>query len=65
MLFGAIALLCAANIFNLGADISAIWATAQLILGGNLKVYAVLFGLISIFLQIYVPTLVMCAISNG
>ena len=55
MLFGAIALLCAANIFNLGADISAIGAAAQLILGGNLKVYAALFGLISIFLQIYVP----------
>ncbi len=55
LLFGAIALLCAANIFNLGADIAAIGAAAQLILGGNLNVYAVVFGLLSIFFQIYVP----------
>jgi NRAMP (natural resistance-associated macrophage protein)-like metal ion transporter len=55
LLFGAVALLCAANIFNLGADIAAVGAAARLILRGNLYVYAVSFGLISVILQIYVP----------
>ena len=55
LLFGAVALLCAANIFNLGADIAADGAAAQLILGGNLNAYAVAFGLVSVVLQIYVP----------
>ncbi len=55
LLFGAVALLCAANIFNLGADIAAIGAAAQLLLGGNLNAYAVTFGLVSVFLQIYLP----------
>jgi len=55
LLFGAVALLCAANIFNLGADIAAIGAAAQLILGGNLNAYAIAFCLISVVLQIYVP----------
>src|SRR3984893_16100421 len=55
LLFGAVALLCAANIFNLGADIAAIGAAAQLILGGNLNAYAIAFGLVSVVLQIYVP----------
>ncbi|MGH9691781.1 MAG: NRAMP family divalent metal transporter [Candidatus Acidiferrales bacterium] len=55
LLFGAVALLCAANIFNLGADIAAIGAAAQLILGGSVNAYAIVFGLISVVLQIYVP----------
>ena len=55
LLFGAVALLCAANIFNLGADIAAIGAAAQLLLGGSLNAYAVTFGLVSVFLQIYLP----------
>jgi NRAMP (natural resistance-associated macrophage protein)-like metal ion transporter len=55
ILFGAVCLLCAANIFNLGADIAAIGAAAQLIFGGNLNAYAVVFGLVSVILQIYLP----------
>ena len=55
LLFGAVILLCAANIFNLGADVAAIGAAAQLVLGGNLNAYAVAFGLFSIFLQVYLP----------
>ena len=55
LLFGAVALLCAANIFNLGADIAAMGTAAQLILGGNLNAYAVAFGIVSVFLQIYLP----------
>ena len=40
VLYGVVLLLCAANIFNLGADISAMGAAAQLVFGGNLNVYA-------------------------
>jgi NRAMP (natural resistance-associated macrophage protein)-like metal ion transporter len=55
LLFSVVALLCVANIFNLGADIAAIGAAAQLVFGGNLNAYAVFFGISSIFLQIYIP----------
>lgn len=55
LLFGAVSLLCAANIFNLGADIAAIGAAAQLIFGGNVYTFAIGFGLMSVVLQIYVP----------
>lgn len=55
LLFGAITLLCIANTFNLGADIAAIGAAAQLVFGGNLNTYAFGFGLLSILLQIYLP----------
>jgi NRAMP (natural resistance-associated macrophage protein)-like metal ion transporter len=55
LLFGAVALLCTANIFNLGADITAIGAAAQLLLGGSINAYAVAFGLISVSVQIYLP----------
>ena len=48
LLLSAVGLLCAANIFNLGADIAAIGAAAQLILGGNLNAYAVVIGLLSV-----------------
>ena len=55
VLFAAVTLLCAANVFNLGADITAIGAAARLVFGGNLNVYAVGFGVLSIFLQVYLP----------
>ncbi len=48
-------LLCLANIFNLGADVAAMGAAAQLMVGGNSIVYSVVFGVISLLLQIYVP----------
>jgi Mn2+/Fe2+ NRAMP family transporter len=55
VLYGIVFLLSAANIFNLGADISAMGAAAQLILGGNINAYALLFGIASLLLQIAVP----------
>lgn len=54
-LFIAITLLCGANIFNLGADVAAIGAAAQLVFGGNLAAYAITVGLFSVVLQILVP----------
>jgi NRAMP (natural resistance-associated macrophage protein)-like metal ion transporter len=55
LLYGLVLLLCVANIFNLGADISAMGAAAQLVFGGSLTVYALAFGFASLLLQIFVP----------
>ena len=52
---GLVLLLCAANIFNLGADVAAMAAAIQLLVGGRLLLYAILFGTASLLLQIYVP----------
>jgi len=48
-------LLCLANICNLGADVSARAAASQLVAGGTVATYALLFGAVSLLLQIYVP----------
>jgi Mn2+/Fe2+ NRAMP family transporter len=40
---------------NLGADVSAMGAAAQLVFHGNLNAYAVLLGVASLLLQVYVP----------
>ena len=55
LLVSAILLLSLANVFNLGADIAAIGAASQLVFGGNLNAYAVVFGLLSLALQICLP----------
>jgi NRAMP (natural resistance-associated macrophage protein)-like metal ion transporter len=55
LLYSVVLLLCLANVFNLGADITAMGAAAQLVCGGNLNVYAVAFGLLSLVLQVYMP----------
>jgi NRAMP (natural resistance-associated macrophage protein)-like metal ion transporter len=55
ILYGIVMLLCAANVFNLGADISAMGAAAQLVCGGNLNAYALVFGVFSLLFQIYLP----------
>src|SRR5579871_3145308 len=47
-------LLCFANIFNIGADITAMGAAAQLVFHGPPNLYVVLFGAISLILQIRV-----------
>ena len=52
---GAVLLLCIANVFNLGADVSAMADVTRMVAGGNRIVYAVLFGGVSLLLQIYVP----------
>ncbi len=55
VLYGLVSLLCVANIFNLGADVTAMGAAAQLVFGGSLNVYALVFGLVSLILVVYVP----------
>jgi NRAMP (natural resistance-associated macrophage protein)-like metal ion transporter len=53
--FSVVALLCVANLFNLGADISAMGAAAQLVSGGSAVAYGALFGGLSLVLQIFIP----------
>jgi len=48
-------LLCIANLFNVGADILAMGSATQLVLGGSATLYAVVFGGLSLLLQIFVP----------
>jgi NRAMP (natural resistance-associated macrophage protein)-like metal ion transporter len=55
VLYGVVFLLSVANIFNLGADVTAMGAAAQLVFHGNLNAYAVFFGVASLLLQIFVP----------
>jgi NRAMP (natural resistance-associated macrophage protein)-like metal ion transporter len=54
MLYAIVTLLCVANVFNLGADIGAMGAAAQLLLGGSLIPYIIGFSVVSLLLQMYV-----------
>src|ERR1700683_4260289 len=55
ILYVVVMLLCVANIFNLGADITAMGAAAQLVFHGNVNAYAVIFGTASLLLQVFLP----------
>lgn len=50
-----VVLLLVSNIFNLGADISAMGSAARLIFGGPEKVFAVCFTIVSVTLQVFIP----------
>src|SRR5260370_38957064 len=52
---GLVLLLCVANIFNLGADVAAMAASVQLLVGGKMLPYAIFFGAVSLLLQVCVP----------
>src|ERR1700722_2732711 len=54
VLYPIIALLLIANIINLGADIGAMGAAVELLVGGPTLLYCVIFTLISVLLQIFV-----------
>src|ERR1700737_1450220 len=54
LLYAIVFLLCTANIFNLGADIGAIGAAAQLLFGSVAGPYVIFFGVLSLLLQMYV-----------
>jgi NRAMP (natural resistance-associated macrophage protein)-like metal ion transporter len=55
LLYIIVSLLLIANICNLGADIDAMGAVANLLLPGPTGLYVVIFGVISLLLQIFVP----------
>lgn len=55
LLYFIVALLLLANTINIAADVSAMGEALSLIINGPSKVYAVLFGLVSLLLQIFIP----------
>jgi NRAMP (natural resistance-associated macrophage protein)-like metal ion transporter len=54
ILYPIIALLLIANIINLGADIGAMGAAVELLVGGPTLLYCVLFTILSVLLQIFI-----------
>jgi NRAMP (natural resistance-associated macrophage protein)-like metal ion transporter len=50
-----VAILAIANIINIGADLSAMAASADLVAGGGRHLFVIAFALISILLQLFVP----------
>jgi len=52
---GLVILLFVANTINIGADIAAMGAAAQLISGGGEKAFTIGFALVSLALQLFVP----------
>ncbi len=54
-LYPVVALLLIANIINIGADIGAMGAAANLLTGGPALVYCVVIAVISVLLQVFIP----------
>jgi len=54
LLYPVVFLLCLASIFNLGADLGAMGAAAQLLFGGPATPYLLFFAVVSLVLQMYV-----------
>jgi len=55
LVFGLTALLAAANIINIGADLNAMGDAAALVIGGTGAWYAAGFGIVSLLLQVFIP----------
>ncbi|QHI98063.1 divalent metal cation transporter [Xylophilus rhododendri] len=55
LLQATVALLLVANVANIAADLSAMGDAARLVLGGPAHLYTVLFGLVALLLQVFVP----------
>jgi len=55
LLYSVVSLLFVASVFNLGADLGAMGAATQLLIGGSTTPYVVFFAIISLALQICVP----------
>ena len=52
VLWSVVFLLLVANIVNLGADLSAMGAALALLLGGNIVLYTLLFGIVCVVLEV-------------
>jgi NRAMP (natural resistance-associated macrophage protein)-like metal ion transporter len=53
LLYGIVALLLVANFINLGADLGAMGAALQLLIGGPIGLYVVLFAAVCVVLEIF------------
>jgi NRAMP (natural resistance-associated macrophage protein)-like metal ion transporter len=55
LLWSIVGLLLVANTINIGADIAAMGDALKLVVGGSSRVYIVMFGVLSLLLQIFIP----------
>lgn len=55
MLYAVVVLLLIANIINIGADIGAMGAAVNLLAGGPTLLYCVVFALVSVLLEVFIP----------
>jgi NRAMP (natural resistance-associated macrophage protein)-like metal ion transporter len=55
LLYSVVVLLGIANTINIAADLSAMGDALRLLIGGSARWYAAAFGLLSLFLQVFVP----------
>jgi Mn2+/Fe2+ NRAMP family transporter len=55
LVYGLVASIVIANVINLGADIGAMGAALQLLIGGPALLYASFFAVLSLLLQIFIP----------
>lgn len=53
VVYGIVSLLLIANVINLGADLGAMGAALKLLIGGPLLLYVVLFGVVTVFLEVF------------
>ncbi|KAB7739057.1 divalent metal cation transporter [Parvibaculum sedimenti] len=54
VLYAIVGLLCIANTINIGADLGAMGAALQLLIGGPAPVYVVLFGAASVLAEVFI-----------
>jgi len=55
LLYAVVALLLAANTINIAADVAAMGDALALLVSGPAKIYTVIFGVVSLVLQLFVP----------
>lgn len=55
LLYGVVGLLLIANTINIAADVSAMGEALKLIISGPAQIYAAVFGLVSLLLQVLIP----------
>jgi NRAMP (natural resistance-associated macrophage protein)-like metal ion transporter len=55
VLYAIVAMLLVANTINIAADIGAMGAALQLVVGGGAHFHALVFGLVTVLLQVFVP----------
>lgn len=55
LLYGSVALVVVANTVNIGADLGAMAAATQLLIPGSFVLYAVLYTIVVILLEVFVP----------
>jgi NRAMP (natural resistance-associated macrophage protein)-like metal ion transporter len=55
LLYFIVSLLLIANTINIAADLGAMGAALELVIGGNSQLYIIVFALVSLVLQIFIP----------